>query len=62
MFQYNKQLDLSSDHSPLIIEVNNKVGTKMQLCTLHNKQTNWHVFREQVNTLTKHPNIIKETK
>ncbi|KYM91667.1 hypothetical protein ALC53_01424, partial [Atta colombica] len=49
-------LDLSFDHSPLIIEVNNKIETKMQCnyampCTLHNKQTNWYLFHKQVNTL-----------
>lgn len=40
--------ELSSDHSPLLIRMHNRVINKEQRCTLHNRRTNWDAFRELV--------------
>lgn len=48
-FTIKSSLELSSDHSPIIINVCNKIVKKMQP-VLHNKRTNWILFREQVKT------------
>jgi hypothetical protein len=39
-FSIKASLELFSDHSPIITNVNNKVVKKMQACVLHNKRTN----------------------
>jgi len=43
-------LDLSSDHSPVIIILTSKVITKSRLCTLHNAKTDWSYFQELLTT------------
>jgi hypothetical protein len=42
---------LSSEHSAIIITVNNKVTIKDKLCTLHNARTNWPYFKELLMTI-----------
>lgn len=39
-------LELSSDHSPVMISVSNKVINKKEPCKLYNSKTNWPSFRE----------------
>lgn len=39
-------LDLSSDHSPVIVTYSSKVLTRSLPPTLHSKRTNWEYFRE----------------
>lgn len=39
-------LELSSDHSPVMISVSNKVINKKDPCKLYNSKTNWPSFRE----------------
>jgi hypothetical protein len=52
-------LDLSSDHSPVIITYSTQILRKQKPPALHNKRTNWELFREiidrrlQLNTLLK---------
>jgi hypothetical protein len=41
--------DLSSDHSPILIELYVKSEDKPKKCVLHNKNTNWALFRELIN-------------
>lgn len=41
-------LELSSDHSPVLLELNTRVKQKTRKCTLHNKNTDWPLFRALV--------------
>jgi len=43
-------LELSSDHSRIIIRINNKIITKDKPCTLHHVKTNWPYFQELLMT------------
>jgi len=43
-------LDLSSDHSPVIITLTSKVITKGRPRTLHNAKTDWSYFQELLTT------------
>ncbi|EFN89914.1 Probable RNA-directed DNA polymerase from transposon X-element, partial [Harpegnathos saltator] len=47
-FKVETSPELSSDHSPLTINVSKRVIMEMQPCKLHNKKTNWQQFRELV--------------
>lgn len=38
-------LDLSSDHSPVIITLDKELQNNLQKCHLHNKKTNWTHFK-----------------
>lgn len=40
--------DLSSDHSPVLITMSNNLTPRATPCTLHNKRTNWDVYREEL--------------
>lgn len=45
-------LELSSDHSPILLTVYTKVFEKEKSCVLCNRKTDWTYFRDQVeNTL-----------
>jgi len=59
-FSIKVSLELSSDHSPFIINVNNKVVKKMQPCALHNKKTNWNLFRERVKSIPNTQMCLKD--
>ncbi|GBP27257.1 Probable RNA-directed DNA polymerase from transposon X-element [Eumeta japonica] len=37
--------DLSSDHSPILVEITAEIRETTRRCTLHNKRTNWPLFR-----------------
>lgn len=41
-------LDLSSDHSPVIVTLNTEILQNPKECILHNKATNWNAFRERL--------------
>lgn len=43
-------LDLSSDHSPVIITLNRKIATNCKPCKLHNNKTDWPCFRQLVTS------------
>lgn len=43
-------LELSSDHSPILITLNNRIIEKEKPCMLHNKKTNWPYFRELIKS------------
>lgn len=43
-------LELSSDHSPVIVELFTRVNESTKNCTLHNRKTDWIHFRELVST------------
>lgn len=45
----NSCWDLSSDHSPILVEVGAEIRETSQRCTLHNKRTNWPLFRVLLN-------------
>jgi len=47
-FRANSCLELSSDHSPVIITVSNEVQSTERPCRLHSNITDWDYFREQV--------------
>ena len=42
--------ELSSDHSPVIINMSSHIVRKESKCTLHNRQTNWHSFRNIIDS------------
>lgn len=44
-------LDLSSDHSPIILSIHSQTVKKEIQPSLFNKKTNWHLFREKLDTL-----------
>jgi hypothetical protein len=44
-------LDLSSDHSPIIVSINSSIQFKDPPDTLHNKHTDWEQFRQNLNEL-----------
>lgn len=44
-------LELSSDHSPIILKLSSRIATTAQPCVLHNKQTNWSYFRNQITDM-----------
>jgi hypothetical protein len=48
-FSIKASLQLSSDHSSIIINVNNSIK-KMQVCVLNNKRINWDLFCEQMKS------------
>lgn len=51
--------DLSSDHSPVIIKIDSKIELTSQKCTLHNKKTNWTLFRYLIKDAFKVPPPLK---
>lgn len=52
-------LDLTSDHSPIIVTLNMQAARKRRSLSLHNKKTNWEIFRE---ILTEKTNCNKPLK
>ena len=42
-------LDLSSDHSPVIITLNTKIQSNKKISQLYNKKTNWTKYKEFLN-------------
>lgn len=42
-------LDLSSDHSPVLITINSQVIIKQKQINLTNKNTNWNIFKDLVS-------------
>jgi len=44
-------LELSSDHSPIMITVNSEVMTKSKSCTFHNAKINWFHFQELITII-----------
>lgn len=51
--------DLSSDHSPIIIELHTIAQERAQKCVLHNKRTNWNLFRELTDKAFQEPISLK---
>lgn len=47
-FRAESCLELSSDHSPVLLTLSSKVITKCKPYILHNNKTNWLLFRELV--------------
>lgn len=41
-------LDLSSDHTPILVEISNQILIEEKPCVLYNKSTNWAYFQEEV--------------
>ncbi|KMQ89338.1 rna-directed dna polymerase from mobile element jockey-like protein [Lasius niger] len=39
-------LELSSDHTPILITLANEIVTKPRNCSLHSRKTDWHHFWE----------------
>lgn len=51
--------DLSSDHSPIIVELHTTVQECGKKCVLHNKRTNWALFRELTDRAFQEPISLK---
>ena len=51
LIRAESSLDLSSDHSPIIVSLNSAVISSVFPPKLHNKQTNWPLFKNHVETL-----------
>lgn len=49
-FEIKSSLELSSDHSLLIISISSKIIAQTQPCSLHNKRTNWQFFRDEIES------------
>ncbi|CAH2083987.1 unnamed protein product [Euphydryas editha] len=55
----NSCWDLSSDHSPIIINIQSNIKVTLKKCTLHNKKTNWILFRYLIDEAFKVPPPLK---
>ena len=44
-------LELSSDHSPVIVTINNKLQIMEQKCQLSSSRTNWNQFKTILSTI-----------
>lgn len=51
--------DLSSDHSPIMLELHTTAQECVQKCVLHNKITNWPLFRELIDKAFQEPVSLK---
>lgn len=51
--------DLSSDHSPIIVELHTTAQVRAKKCVLHNKKTNWPLFRELIDKAFQEPVSLK---
>lgn len=47
--------DLSSDHSPILVEIGTQVTEINKKCILHNKHTNWPLFRTLIDNTFDEP-------
>ena len=45
----HSSLELSSDHSPIIVIINSKLSSSVCPAKLHNKKTNWNLFKYYVD-------------
>jgi len=46
IFRVYKRGDLSSDHSPIVMELSGTVAARRPLMGLTNRRTNWDKFRD----------------
>uniref|UniRef100_A0A1B0D7Y4 Endonuclease/exonuclease/phosphatase domain-containing protein n=1 Tax=Phlebotomus papatasi TaxID=29031 RepID=A0A1B0D7Y4_PHLPP len=51
-------LDLTSDHTPVILDLLTRAEVYERSCTLYNKYTDWNVFREDLDDRLMIPNSI----